>query len=126
MGSPHLRSDSLFNQPHASWLSTSSRVNDLLCGVTEEPLDMSTEDMASLLPPSSPEAQSAAIDAVASALRLPNFFNFDSLFRVDAVVAAKGHELFSLLQIFLNDGLAQYQQWASSHPDAFSKYGTHR
>ena len=46
MGSPHLRSDSLFNQPHASWLSTSSRVNDLLCGVTEEPLDMSTEDMA--------------------------------------------------------------------------------
>ncbi|EJF62277.1 PCI-domain-containing protein [Dichomitus squalens LYAD-421 SS1] len=74
------------------------------------------------LPPSSPEAQSAAIDAIASALRLPNNFDFDPLFRLDAVVAAKDHELFALLQIFLNDGLAQYQQWASSHPDALSKY----
>ncbi|TBU32985.1 PCI-domain-containing protein [Dichomitus squalens] len=74
------------------------------------------------LPPSSPEAQSAAIDAVASALRLHNNFDFDPLFRLDAVVAAKDHELFALLQIFLNDGLAQYQQWASSHPDALSKY----
>ncbi|KAI0638546.1 PCI-domain-containing protein [Trametes polyzona] len=74
------------------------------------------------LPPSSPVAQAAAIDAVASALRLPSYFDFDSLFRLDAVVAAKDHELFSLLQIFLNDGLAQYKAWVDSHPDALSKY----
>ncbi|KAI0722590.1 PCI-domain-containing protein [Earliella scabrosa] len=72
------------------------------------------------LPPSS--AQSAAIDAVAAAFRLTTFFDFDSLFRLDAVVAAKDHELFALLQIFLNDSLAQYKSWAESHSDAFSKY----
>ncbi|RPD66815.1 PCI-domain-containing protein [Lentinus tigrinus ALCF2SS1-7] len=73
------------------------------------------------LPSSS--AQSAAVDAISTALRLPFYFDFDSLFRLDAVVAAKDHELFSLLQIFLNDSLAQYQTWAQSHTDAFSKYG---
>ena len=75
------------------------------------------------LPPTSPEAQSAAIDAIAAALRLPAYFDFDSLFRLDAVVAAKDHELFSLLKIFLNDGLVQYKEWASSHSGAFAKYG---
>ena len=65
------------------------------------------------------------MDAVAAALRLPSYFNFDSLFRLDAVVAAKDHELFALLQIFLNDGLAQYKAWADSHAGAFAKYGTY-
>ncbi|KAH9854993.1 PCI-domain-containing protein [Lenzites betulinus] len=74
------------------------------------------------LPPSSPVAQSAAMEAVAAALRLPSFFDFDTLFRLDAVVAAKGHELFSLLQIFLNEGLPEYKAWAESHTDALSKY----
>ncbi|KAI0751139.1 PCI-domain-containing protein [Daedaleopsis nitida] len=67
-------------------------------------------------------AQSAAIDAIAAAFRLPSFFDFDSLFRLDAVVAAKDHELFALLKIFLNDGLEQYKAWATSHSEALSKY----
>ena len=75
------------------------------------------------LPPSSPAAQSAAMEAVAAALRLPSYFDFDSLFRLDAVVAAKDHELFALLQIFLNDSLAQYKAWADSHAGVFAKYG---
>ncbi|KAH9927090.1 PCI-domain-containing protein [Epithele typhae] len=74
------------------------------------------------LPPSSPAAHSAAMDAVAAALRLPSFFDFDPLFRLDAVVAAKNHELFSLLHIFLNDGLAEYKTWASSNAAALTKY----
>ncbi|KAH9899504.1 PCI-domain-containing protein [Cubamyces lactineus] len=74
------------------------------------------------LPPSSPAAQSAAVDAIATALRLPSYFNYDALFRIDAVVAAKDHPLFSLLQIFLNDGLTQYKAWVDSHPDVLSKY----
>ena len=65
------------------------------------------------------------MDAVASALRLPSYFDFDSLFRLDAVVAAKDHELFSLLQIFLNDSLVEYQAWVQSHADALSKYGVY-
>jgi len=72
------------------------------------------------LPPSS--AGPAAIDLVATALRLPTIFDFDGLFRINAVVAAKSHELFSLLQIFLNDGLAQYNAWESKHGDLLTKY----
>ena len=63
------------------------------------------------------------MEAVAAALRLPSYFDFDSLFRLDAVVAAKDHELFALLQIFLNDSLAQYKAWADSHAGVFAKYG---
>ncbi|KAL4247025.1 translation initiation factor 3 subunit M [Abortiporus biennis] len=72
------------------------------------------------LPSSS--AQSAALDVIASALRLPSVFDFDSLFRLDAVVSAKDDELFSLLQIFLNDGLSQYKAWEGAHADVLSKY----
>ncbi|KAH9942573.1 PCI-domain-containing protein [Amylocystis lapponica] len=74
------------------------------------------------LPSNSPAVQSAALDAIATALRLPSLFDYDPLFRLDAVVAAKDHELFSLLQIFLNEGLPQYTAWAESHADAFVTY----
>ncbi|CAL1700393.1 unnamed protein product [Somion occarium] len=74
------------------------------------------------IPPSSPSAESAAGELIATALRSPTTFDFDPLFRLDAVVAAKNHELFPLLQIFLNDGLSQYQDWESGHADVISKY----
>ncbi|KZT24562.1 PCI-domain-containing protein [Neolentinus lepideus HHB14362 ss-1] len=73
------------------------------------------------LPSSSPEAQAAAIDAIAAALRLP-IYDFDPLFKLDAVVASKDHELFSLLQVFLNGGLSEYKSWEASYSDAFEKY----
>ncbi|TFY64704.1 hypothetical protein EVJ58_g2437 [Rhodofomes roseus] len=75
------------------------------------------------LPSDSPVAQAAAVDAIAAALRLPSLFDFDTLFRLDAVVAAQDHELFSLLRIFINEGLPEFQAWAGSHADAFAKYG---
>ncbi|KZT05631.1 PCI-domain-containing protein [Laetiporus sulphureus 93-53] len=78
------------------------------------------------LPSSSPNAQTAAVDAIVDALRLPLYFDFDAFFRLDAVVAAKDHELFSLLQIFLNDGLPEYKAWEEGHADAFAKYGLER
>ncbi|KAI0920978.1 hypothetical protein AcW1_004894 [Taiwanofungus camphoratus] len=74
------------------------------------------------LPSPSPAAQIAAVDAIASALRLPSMFDLDPLFRIDAVVSAKDHELFSLLHIFLNEGLSEYKAWEDSHPDVFVKY----
>ena len=55
------------------------------------------------LPPTSETGKIAAVDAIATALRLPNIFDFDPLFKLDAVVAVNDHELFSLLHIFLND-----------------------
>ncbi|KAL0059643.1 hypothetical protein AAF712_013608 [Marasmius tenuissimus] len=74
------------------------------------------------LPSSSPESQAAAIDVIATALRLPNVFDFDALFKIDAVVASKDHELFSLLQVFLSGGLADFKSWESSHSGVLAKY----
>jgi translation initiation factor 3 subunit M len=74
------------------------------------------------LPPSSPEGQTAAIDAIALALRLPSLFDLDPLFKLDAVVSAKDHELFSLLQVFLNSGLSEFHSWLESHPAVLEKY----
>ncbi|KAJ7223935.1 hypothetical protein C8J57DRAFT_232237 [Mycena rebaudengoi] len=74
------------------------------------------------LPSSSPTTQTAAVETIATALRLPFIFDFDPLFKLDAVVAAKEHELFSLLHIFLNDGLPQFKSWEESHPATLEKY----
>ncbi|KAK1223316.1 hypothetical protein PQX77_013793 [Marasmius sp. AFHP31] len=74
------------------------------------------------LPSSSPETQAAAIDVIATALRLPNVFDFDALFKIDAIVANKDHELFSLLQVFLSGGLADFKSWESSHSGVLAKY----
>jgi len=74
------------------------------------------------LPPTSETAQSAAVEAIASALRLPTIFDFDPLFKLDAVVGVKNHELFALLQIFLNDGLPEFKSWEANHPGALEKH----
>ncbi|KAF7792843.1 hypothetical protein EIP86_003944 [Pleurotus ostreatoroseus] len=72
------------------------------------------------LPPSS--VSGPAQDLIATALRLPNVFDFDALFRIDAITAAKGTELFELLQIYLNDGLVEYKAWEQKHDDAITKH----
>ncbi|PCH40893.1 PCI-domain-containing protein [Wolfiporia cocos MD-104 SS10] len=95
------------------------------CGQPEAAYECSLSYIRSLSP-SSPSAQAAAVDIIAAALRLPTLFDFDAVFRLDAVVAAKEHELFSLLQIFLNDGLPEYRAWAEAHPDVFAKYDLDR
>ena len=74
------------------------------------------------LPPTSETGKAAALDAIATALRLPTIFDFDPLFKLDAVIAVNHHELFSLLQIFLNEGLSQFKVWERRYADAFEKY----
>lgn len=74
------------------------------------------------LSPTSPEAKTAAVDLIATALRLPSIFDFDALFKLSAIMAVKDHELFSLLRIFLNDGLPEYENWEASHQGALQKY----
>ncbi|KAF7981704.1 hypothetical protein HWV62_32280 [Athelia sp. TMB] len=64
----------------------------------------------------------AAVDAIATALRLPTIFDFDPLLKLDAVVASKDSELFSLLQIFLNEGLAEFNAWEGSHPGVLEQH----
>ncbi|KAJ3980007.1 PCI domain-containing protein [Lentinula detonsa] len=67
------------------------------------------------LPPTSEAAKDASIRVIASALRIPSIFEFDTLFKLDAVVANKDHELFALLQVFLNDGLSEFKAWLGQH-----------
>ncbi|KAF9057843.1 PCI domain-containing protein [Panaeolus papilionaceus] len=71
---------------------------------------------------SSPEAKTAATELVATALRLPTVFNFDDLFKLDAVLVIKDHVLFSLLQIFLNSGLGEFNSWLSSNHQVIEQY----
>ncbi|KAJ7129261.1 PCI domain-containing protein [Mycena epipterygia] len=78
------------------------------------------------LPVGSPTTETAAVETIATALRLPFIFDFDPLFKLDAVVAVKDHELFALLHIFLNDGLPQFKSWEESHPGALEKYQLER
>jgi translation initiation factor 3 subunit M len=75
------------------------------------------------LPPSSPHAESSAIQAISTSLKLPSVFDFDVLFKIDAIIKLQGHELFSLLRVFLSGGLEDYKKWESEHPASIEKYG---
>ncbi|KAF7332451.1 Eukaryotic translation initiation factor 3 subunit M [Mycena kentingensis (nom. inval.)] len=66
------------------------------------------------LSPGAPETATAARELVSTALRLPFVFDFDPLFKLDAVIALKPSPLFSLLQIFLNDGLFEFDAWKAT------------
>ncbi|KAJ3996966.1 PCI domain-containing protein [Lentinula boryana] len=78
------------------------------------------------LPPTSEAAKDASIRVIAFALRIPSIFEFDALFKLDAVVANKDHELFALLQVFLNDGLSEFKVWETSHPGALEQHDLDR
>ncbi|KAL4076335.1 hypothetical protein V8B97DRAFT_2028101 [Scleroderma yunnanense] len=81
---------------------------------------------AQSLPESSELRQSAASDAIAAALRQPTIFDFEPLCKLEAVVAAKDHDLFPLLQIFFNNGLAEVQSFADNHPAVLDTYQLNR
>lgn len=74
------------------------------------------------LPSNSPTAQTAAIETISTALRLPDLFDFYPLYKLDAVIAMKDHELFALLQVFLNGGIPELKHWQEKHPGSAEKY----
>ena len=75
------------------------------------------------LPSNSPHAESSATQAISTSLKLPSVFDFDTLFKIDAIIKLQGHELFSLLRVFLSGGLEDYNKWESGHPGSVEKYG---
>jgi translation initiation factor 3 subunit M len=79
---------------------------------------------AKIVPSSSPEAQSVATRVITSALQLPSLFDFDPLIQLDVVSAAKSHPIYALLQIFVGNGLAEYQSWISANGAAVSEHCT--
>lgn len=78
------------------------------------------------LPLSSELRQSAAVDAIAAALRQPTVFDFEPLCKLEAVIAAKDHELFPLLQIFLNSGYPELTTWADNNIAVLDTYDLNR
>lgn len=75
------------------------------------------------VPSNSPHPESDAIQAISTSLKLPSVFDFDTLFKIDAVIKLQGHELFSLLRVFLSGGLEDYKKWESEHSESIGKYG---
>jgi translation initiation factor 3 subunit M len=75
-------------------------------------------------PGSSPQAQSAAICVIVSALQLPTLFDFDPVLKLDSISAARDHPLHALLQVFVGGGLAEYQAWAGANGTAISEHCT--
>ena len=75
------------------------------------------------LEPTLQSTQPVALDAIATALSNPAVFDFDPLFKLDAVIATKSHPLFALLQIFLNGGLDGLHTWQRANADVSSSFG---
>jgi translation initiation factor 3 subunit M len=60
---------------------------------------------------------------IATALSNPTVFDFDPLFKLDAVVATRSHPLFALLRIFFNGGVDDLHTWQRAHADVSSTFG---
>jgi translation initiation factor 3 subunit M len=52
----------------------------------------------------------------------PTVFDFDPLFKLDAVLAAQSHPLFALLRTFLSGGLDDLRAWQRAHADITESY----
>lgn len=72
--------------------------------------------------PSSPDAQTAAVNVIASALQLPSLFDFDPLLKLELVSSIQKHPIYALLQIFLQNGLSEYQSWVSQNGAVISEH----
>jgi len=77
---------------------------------------------ARLVDPTSSHAQAAAVHVIASALQLPSLFDFDPLLKLELVSNIQKHPIYALLQIFLQNGLAEYQSWVSQNGAVISEH----
>jgi translation initiation factor 3 subunit M len=74
------------------------------------------------LDPASQATQLVALDAIAIALSNPSIFDFDPLYKLDAVLAAQTHPLFALLRVFLSGGLDDLHAWQHAHTDTTGEF----
>ena len=76
------------------------------------------------LDPTSQATQLVALDAIATGLSDPTIFDFDPLFKLDAVLAAQAHPLFALLRVFLSGGPDDLHAWQHAHADTTDEFST--
>ncbi|KAH8989688.1 PCI-domain-containing protein [Lactarius akahatsu] len=74
------------------------------------------------LDPASQATQLVALDAIATALSDPTIFDFDPLFKLDAVLAVKAHPLFALLRVFLSGGPDDLHAWQNAHASTAGEF----
>ena len=91
----------------------------LTCCLREKALPFAISYVRSL-PPS--KSQAASLDVIASALRIPNYFDFDAVLRVESVQAVKTHGLFALLTIFTRKGLDELKAWIGRNKALLNEY----
>ncbi|KAJ3343601.1 hypothetical protein HDU93_007482 [Gonapodya sp. JEL0774] len=72
--------------------------------------------------PFPPSVRERALDCVAMAVRAPEVYNFEEVYALPAVRAIEQEDMFVLLKIFLNGGLAEYKVWAKDHKSLLAKY----
>ncbi|KAH8118642.1 PCI-domain-containing protein [Phellopilus nigrolimitatus] len=70
----------------------------------------------------STSADYASLQLIASALRLPTIFDFDSLLKLENVRALSSHGLFDLLQIFNKQGLTEFKGWQENNQSTLDEY----
>ncbi|KDQ08890.1 hypothetical protein BOTBODRAFT_59098 [Botryobasidium botryosum FD-172 SS1] len=75
---------------------------------------------------SSAAAEPAALDVIAAALRLPAYFDFNDLLKIEGVQAVKENPLFALLKICLSGGLADLQSWEAANGETLTKFEVDR
>ena len=74
--------------------------------------------------PTSPShASSAAVDALASAIKLPTIFDFTSILKSQTVQTLQTHPLLDLLHIFVEKGLADLDAWENTNAATAQTYG---
>jgi translation initiation factor 3 subunit M len=78
-----------------------------------------------LLPESSPDANTAALDTIVATLQLPTVFDLNHLLKVKALQTVKDHPLFGLLRILLYGDLAQYKEWQAANTSTIDEFGLH-
>ncbi|KAI9197321.1 uncharacterized protein BJ171DRAFT_520797 [Polychytrium aggregatum] len=64
-----------------------------------------------------------AIKAVKKAISIPEVLNFEDLAKLEAIKALKTEKIFTLVNIFLSDNLAAYQDFVKKNPDFCKKEG---
>ncbi|THH12263.1 hypothetical protein EW145_g113 [Phellinidium pouzarii] len=71
---------------------------------------------------SSAAAESASLQLIAMALRLPTVFNFDSLFKLENIQALSSHSLVGLLRILEKQGLGEFKAWQGNNQSILEEY----
>jgi len=79
-------------------------------------------DRLRLIPATSPTAEAASLETIASALRIPNVFDFDELAKIPALQSAKAHPLFALLKIFMLHGIKEYLPWVEANSSVLEQH----